>query len=148
METENSGLSPQARTYFLVQGQSIGRLYEILNSNILIHHLRKWFSVCIEISLYLSFIIILLCMVFVRSDIRYYIDLQQYGEVEISYWNNYFEPAVLLIKMVVFLLSIPLLLFAILLGRNRKKNNLMHQAFVEVKKMKEGFDGAVKELKL
>jgi len=52
---------------------------------------------------------------------------------------------IFLIKIIMVLLAFPLLLFAILLGRNRRKNNLIRKAFDEAVQMKQSFDKAISE---
>jgi hypothetical protein len=145
MKTEANEHNHQTRAYFLEQGKSIGRLYDILNSNLFVHHLRKWSALLAEISLYILFFTAFAFIFFYPLVLE-----AQLGEnptVQVRLIIDEFEAAISLFRLVLAILATPVLLFAILLGRNRKKNNLIRQAFNETKKMKEGFDMAVKELK-
>ena len=146
METPNN-LNHQSRTYFLLQGQSISKLNDILNSTIFAHYLRTWFSVIIEIILYLVFIATVILTVMIPTDLSLFI---QKGNFEFTASIQYEDFANLMLGLKIFILiiSLPILAFAILLGRNRKKNNLIRKAFTETQKMKEGFEKAIIELNL
>lgn len=138
----------QVRAYFLRQGASIAKLHSLLDSSLFIHHLKKWLSILIEISLYLLFASIVLGTMFIPTELTEFITLDESTHVGVTLHNKDFDVFVLILKLSLVLISLPILLFAMLLGRNRKKNALLHEAFTEVKKMKEGFDGAVKGLGL
>lgn len=138
----------QVRAYFLQQGASIAKLHSLLDSSLFIHHLKTWLSILIEISLYLLFASILLGTMFIPTELTEFITLDESTRVGVTLRNKDFGVFVLILKLSLVLISLPILLFALLLGRNRKKNALLHEAFTEVKKMKEGFDGAVRDLGL
>lgn len=85
---------------------------------------------------------------FIPTELTEFITLDESTHAGVTLHNKDFDVFVLILKLSLVLISLPILLFAMLLGRNRKKNALLHEAFSEVKKMKEGFDGAVKGLGL
>lgn len=146
METPNN-LNHQSRTYFLLQGQSISKLNDILNSTIFAHYLRTWFSVIIEIILYLVFIATVILTVMIPTDLSLFIQKENFKFTASIQYED-FANLMLGLKIFILLISLPILAFAILLGRNRKKNNLIRKAFTETQKMKEGFEKAIKELNL
>lgn len=119
METPDQNLSQQARAYFLQQGAGINKLTEILNSNVFIHHLNRWWSFLLEFALYLTFLIGLICLCGVAGKEGFIFGL----------------------------VSLPSPFIAMLLRRNRKRAKLIHQAAQEIEKMKLEFDNAVKNLK-
>lgn len=140
MLSNEDNLNSQNRAYFAQQGQSIANLYAILNSSTLVHHLRKWLSVLLEIILYLSFIFILIGVIAIPTELKYFFELDEYNRLGISIRNADFEIFMIALKFIIALISLPMLLLAILLGRNRKKNELIRQAFEEVMKMKTRID--------
>lgn len=134
METNDNGLNQQARAYFLEQGRSIIKLYEILNSNLFTHHLKKWTSIVLELVFILVFLFGLIFIVWLQ--------------IEKQNKTNNEQAIITLIQALLAFISVPSPFFAFLLKHNRKKNALIHQAFTEIKKMKSGFDAAVKGLGL
>lgn len=148
METpQQPDLNMQARAYFLQQGQRIARLNDLLNSNIITHHIGKVFSVLLEITLYLLFVILVIYALSLPTAIEGSYD-DGYNAVGGSYTNKDIIAVIIVVKFLLIILSLPLLIIARLLGRNRRKNSLIYQASVEANKMKEEFDKAVRELKL
>lgn len=140
METGNNNLNSEAKAYFLQQGQSINKLNDILDSNILSHYLGKWFSIILEIALYILFIVILVSVFQIPNRIP----IDDKNEL----YNKDFADIIFLIQVICSILSLPILLFANLLGRNRKKNTLIRKAYEESALMKERFDLASKSLNL
>ncbi|MBI3521101.1 MAG: hypothetical protein HY062_17305 [Bacteroidetes bacterium] len=146
METEQQNpqqpqhLNLAVRTYFLQQGKHIARLNDILDSNILTHYLGKWLSVLIELILYALFVGIIICL----FQIPHNIPLDDNNEL----YNKDVANIILCLQLACAILSLPILAFAILLGRNRKKNTLIRQAYEESLAMKHKFDEAVKTLNL
>ena len=137
----------QVRAYFLQQGASIAKLKQILDSNLFVHHLHKWSSILMELLLHTCFVLCFILILAIPTSFKFQImDLPIL--IELTPTHTELLALVVIIKLILILFTSPLLLFAVLLGRNRKKNALIHEAFAEVKKMKEGFDGAVKGLGL
>ena len=133
-----------AKVYFLQQGQSISKLHGILNSNILMHHLRRWLSVVIEVFMYLFFLVMLIFAIVLPLQIP--VNLNENTSVLFS--AEEITEVLLILKFVTVVLSLPILAFALLLSRNRKKNNLIRKAFEETEKMRIAFETALKDLDL
>ena len=144
--SQNNSTNPDLRAYFLQQGKSISILHDILSSNVFVHYLKKWFSILVELSLYFLF----LCLFFVSLYLPMFMNTVIYNNgktsISLEVWNEQISPMLFMVSALIILISLPILLFAILLHRNRKKNKLIHEAFTEVAKMKRSFDGAVKDL--
>ncbi len=143
--TSTPNNTPQfSQTYFLNQGKSIQRLHHILSSTVFIYQLKKWSSILLEISLYLFFasaLIFILWPVDFSAEVR----LSHEESLELAYHNSSAHLQLIYFKLALFLALIPVLLLAVILGRNRKKNHLIREAFEEVKKMKEGFEEVLRE---
>ena len=131
MENYTDVINHQVRSYFLQQGKSITLLYNILDSNIFIHHVKKWLSFIIEAVMYL-FVVGAIAIVVFAPD--FFLD------------EN--ENLMLLLKCTIIFLALPTLAFARLLASSRKKNELVRNAYMETVKMKEEFERAVLELNL
>lgn len=157
-ENESARLSNEARSYFLQQGKSIGRIYDILDSNIVMHHVKSWFSVLLELLLYGLFVVIIFLIATLPSyvmNLTFAIENELLGEelsrlVKLDYTLEIkaITEAIFYARLVLLLVSIPVLGMAIILRRNRKKRRLMREAFFEVLEMRKNFDYAVKNLKL
>lgn len=131
MEHYYATLSHHARLYFLQQGKSINLLYTILDSNIFIHHVKKWLSLIIEWVMYLLVIAAITVVVYAPD---FFFDAN--------------ENLMILLKSTIICLCLPTFAFARLLASCRKKNELVREAYIETVKMKEGFERAVEELDL
>ncbi|MDX2174406.1 MAG: hypothetical protein SFY56_14990 [Bacteroidota bacterium] len=148
MDSTNKELPLTSKTYFLKQGQSISKLYALINHNVLTHRLKKWFSVLIELILYVLFLLGVSISITIPTNINLFIAGNDDTSLTGTINNEDFYIVMLCIKLVIFLISLPILFFAIVLMRNRKKNNLIHKVFSEVKEMKETFNKALTDLNL
>lgn len=148
METGNNNLNSDAKAYFIQQGQSINKLNDILDSNILSHYIGKWFSYMIELSLYILFSVIVIAVIMIPLTQTITHEINSTTQVTMQIKNDEYIVFILIFKLVCVLISLPILLFAILLGRNRKKNTLIRKAYEESALMKERFDAASKSLNL
>ncbi len=131
MENYSAILNHQVRSYFLQQGKSITLLYTILDSNIFIHHVKKWLSCIIEVIMYL-FVIAAIAIVAFAPD----------------FFLNENENLMIILKSTIIALALPTFAFARLLASSRKKNELVREAYIETVKMKEEFERAIEELDL
>lgn len=139
----------KARTYFLQQGQSIGKLYEILNTGFLIGWFKSSISLIFEGLFYLlGAAFILLAIMLPNALLEFVIQVNQDTELKISVFNEDIRTIILVAQITIGLLCIVPFTFAATLSRNRRKSALIRNAFEEVEIMKEGFDKAVKDLKL
>ncbi|MBL7934176.1 MAG: hypothetical protein JNM51_00020 [Bacteroidia bacterium] len=148
METVKDEFKFDARVYFLQQGQIINNLSDILDTNISTHSLNKWLSILIETVLYILFISILVGLFIIPDDPSFYFEVNNTTQVTAEIHSEEFATLMMCIKLVCNILSLPILAFAILLGRNRKKNDLIKQAYQESMKMKMNFDEILKSMPL
>ena len=132
METGNNNLNSDAKAYFIQQGQSINKLNDILDSNILSHYIGKWFSYMIELSLYILFSVIVIAVIMIPLTQTITHEINSTTQVTMQIKNDEYIVFILIFKLVCVLISLPILLFAILLGRNRKKNTLIRKAYIWV----------------
>ena|SRR6218665_300081 len=144
----NTNVKHEVRSYFLQQGQSINKLYSLLSSNVVAHHLKKWFSVLLEIIFFIVFIALVVWAIAIPTSIGGNIPVSEYESINYSYQNQQLTTMLMYAKAIIIALSLPVLAFALLLGRNRRKNKIIRAAFNEVEKMKAGFDLALKNLEL
>jgi hypothetical protein len=131
MENYSDILNHHVRSYFLQQGKSITLLYNILDSNIFIHHVKKWLSLIIEAITYLFVIGAIAIVAFVPD-----------------FFHDEDENLMIILKSAIIGLMLPTLAFARLLASSRKKNELVREAYMETVKMKEEFERAKEELDL
>jgi hypothetical protein len=148
MENTLDNKANKQRAYFFQQGQSIGKLNDLLNSNIFKHHITKWFSIVLEIGFYLIFLFILFLSILLPTELSYYFSILGDNSLNLSYCNNDITYVFVTIKIFIVLLGLPLFILARLLAINRKKNTLIRAAYIEAEKMKLSFDDAVKTLEL
>lgn len=110
-------------TFFLQQGKSINRLYPLLQSNGVTHGLKNFLSYVLQVFCYLL-----------------------YATIVIDCIGNYFPfdqqlPASA--KLLIAIIALPILLCALLVGVNRRKDALTRAAFNETVEMKKHFDEAM-----
>lgn len=146
METAKQEIKQDARTYFLNQGQAIGKLHGILYTHSFTKHLGKWLSLFLEIVFYLVFLGILCALIIMPTDPYVIFNINHDTELEINLHIEDLSTLILIFKITIAALSLPVLAFAILLGRIRRRNTIISKAFDETVKMKTEFDKAVLEL--
>ena len=139
-------LNAEARAYFLSQGRKISRIHSILSSNILIHYLKRWLSLLLELLCYSLFACILIVVLQIPKNPGVQVVYMNAIKIEIT--SPDIENIVVFLKTLAVIISLALPGLAILLKRNRRKNKLIRQAFSEVEEMKEDFDKALNELRL
>lgn len=139
----------KVRTYFLQQGQSIGRLHDILNSNLLTGTLKRGISILLELVLFVLFLAILLLVIYIPLDpIQIEQALSESTTATATIHNDDVMALMMVIKAALFTVALMPLILMVLMRRNRRKSALIHQAFEEVAQMKQKFDEAVKTLEL
>jgi hypothetical protein len=136
MEKQNKQPTTDMRSYILVQGRSIIRLLDLLNSSLLLHHTRKWISVLLEIGLYLLFLLTLVGSTATSTVFSVSIAKGMKANVEDIL------PVLIVFSVCLLLLAFPALFLALLLRRNRKKSTRIREAFAEVQEMKRKFEEA------
>ncbi len=146
MGATSSNFNQETRVFFLRQNHSIEKLYHLLNSDLFAYQIGKWFSIFIEVILYLFFTALIVMAVMLPVEISTYVNLADSDKLNIKYHNDYFTYCMVVFKAIIPLASLPVFFFALVLGRARKRNDLMQEAFIEVKKMKQNFDGKITDL--
>lgn len=134
----------ELRSYFLQQGQSINKLYANLKSNLFAHGFKSFLSVLLQILCYLLFICCIYIAIILPTDLHgMYRMANGYTEVNVSLQDNRITELMMGIKIVIAVISLPVLACAFLLGKNRRKSARLRNAFTEVELMKQNFDQAV-----
>lgn len=134
------------QTYFLEQGKQIGKLHQILNSKVFMSRLRRLSSLCIELVLYVFFTASLCFILILPAASPQNFSIDDHNSLPMIYHNRDLEVLLIYLKILLLLALLPVLFLAVILGRNRKKNHLVRQALSEVKKMKEGFEEALRRV--
>lgn len=145
--TNNSDFNSQIRVYFKNQSKHLLNLENLLKSNAVKHHLKSWLSLIFEILLYILFGLILIAIFCIPTSLDYYIPVNETNGLNLDYSNSSLSFVLFTLKVLLLLAVTPLILFAILLGRNRRKNKLIREAYIEVTHMKEEHDKALFGLK-
>lgn len=137
------------RAYFLQQGQSIARVYDILNSSILTGYVKRGLSVFFEILLVLVFFALLvICAMIPLDPVQFTQEISESTSVTETFHNEDLMYFMVGLKLFMFLVSLLPLVLMFLLRRNRKKSELIHNAFTEIEVMKGRFEQAVKTLNI
>lgn len=136
-------------TYFLQQGQSISKVYDILNSSILTGYIKRGFSIVVEVLLGGLFFLLIFCSAIIPLDpIQFTKELSDDTLATATIHNEDLMAVMIGVKIFVFVVSLFPLVLLFLLRRNRKKGELIHVAFTEVEVMKKRFDEALKNLNI
>jgi len=109
--------------------QSVDRLDTLLNSNLFKHQLKRGLSLVLECLFYLLFLVGLIAIVL----LPFLVD----GLVEGNTDSDKSLRFSVIGQLVLAFFVVPAPFFALLLRRNRKKNELIRKAFEEVSKMRE-----------
>jgi hypothetical protein len=147
-EPKTNPLSVQVRHYFLDQGQKIGQLYQLLDRGYYRAYLSRAIYWLIEIILYGVFIMGIVAIFRIHSEITTHIYIDGKNSVGISYTNDDLTDFILFLRLVLFAFSTLPLLLARAIRRSRKKTQAIQASFKIIEEMKENFDKAVKDLKL
>ena len=144
------GTSSPLHAFFIQQGQHINRLYEELRSNTFAFGLKVVFSVILQIACYLLFAFGIYLAIMIPTDLPSL--LRMMGE-DSHLWDLTVSIPVLTdflvgIKIILALISLPVLICALLLGRNRRKSMRVRRAFNETELMKKNYDTALQQMKL
>lgn len=132
------------RSYFLQQGQSIIKIYSILQSNIVAYGFKAFLSVVLQIFCYLLFAFAIYVALSIPSDLPG-LAAELSGKkmlAYIPYENEDITNFLLGIRILIAVISLPVLICAFLLGKNRRKSARIRKAFNEAELMKTNFDQA------
>lgn len=135
---------------FLVeQSQSIQRLHETLQSNIVAYGLQVFLSVLFQIACYLIFVFAIYLAIMIPTDLPSLLDMMGEGNrvIDISLTIPALTDFLLGVKVILALVSLPVLICAFLLGRNRRRARRMRRAFEELEVLKRSHDQMLNTIK-
>lgn len=133
------------RSYFLQQGQSILKLLDILQSNILAYGFKAFLSVVLQIFCYLLFAYAIYVALMIPSDLpALNLEFKPDFDVTVVPKIEKVTSFLLSIRILIAVMSLPILICAFLLGKNRRKSVKIRRAFNEAETMKTNFDQATK----
>lgn len=136
------------RSYFLQQGQGITRLYELLRSNIVAFGFKAFLSIVFQIFCYLLFAFAIYLAISIPTDLPGIILLLDENiSVEFIPRIEGLADIFFAFKIIIAVMAIPILVCALLLGRNRRKSALIRKSFNETELMKQNFEQALKEFR-
>jgi hypothetical protein len=135
------------RSYFMIQGQSINKCHNMLRSAIIVRGFKFFISVLLEIFMYLIFIAAILLIILLPSDLTIQEHINENATLKLVYENDAIAGLMMSIKLAIFLVSLPVLLCAMLLRRNRRKSSLIARAAEVTGEMKEKFDEALQSFR-
>ncbi len=113
------------KNYLRQQELQVEKLHIILRSNVFIYHFKRWSSMLLEALLYVSIVSVYTLLLNLHTVMR----VSQGFNSSTAEWAEKIQYSVLLFHVVFFMVSIPLLLIALTLRSNRKKNQVIHEAF-------------------
>lgn len=125
---------------FLVeQSHSIQRLHEALQSNVVAHGLNAFLSVVFQLICYGIFAFTIYLAIMIPTDLPSLLDMM--GEshnrvIDITVSIPPLTDFLLGVKVILALVSLPVLICAFLLGRNRRRAARMRRAFEELETLK------------
>lgn len=136
------------QNYILYQGQQINRLHGILQSSAIVRGFKTFLSVLLEILMYLLFLAAIVLLIMIPTDPLVFSEqLNNTTSISGSIHSDEIAGVMTLIKVMIFLISLPILFCAILLRRNRKKSALIDRAFAETDNLKKGFEQAMQHFR-
>jgi hypothetical protein len=142
-----NSLSVQARHYFLDQGQKISQLQQLLDRGYLRAYLSRAVYWLAEIALYALFVIALISIYSIPTDLTQHIRIDNSNSVDVKFTNKELAEFISFLKLVFFILSLMPLILARVIRNARKKTKAIQASFEVVEEMKTNFDKALKELK-
>jgi hypothetical protein len=142
-----NALSVQARHYFLDQGQKISQLHQLLDRGYLRAYLSRAVYWLAEIALYALFVIALISIYSIPTDLTQHIRIDNSNSVDVKFTNKELAEFISFLKLVFFILSLMPLILARVIRNARKKTMAIQASFKLVEEMKGSFDKALKELK-
>jgi len=137
------------RFYIIQQGQSINNLNNTLRSSASARGFKSVLSVLMEIVLYLLFIgVIILIFAIPSEPFMFSHEIGGNSSLQAGIHAGEITQMIIALKISLFIISLPLLLCAIILRRNRRKGNLIARAHGETERMKMEFERVFHGLKL
>jgi hypothetical protein len=137
------------RHYIIQQGQAINQLNAMLDSSVVMRGFKAVFSVLLEIVLYLLFAAVIVLIVLIPTDP--FVVTQEFGrnaELSAGFHSSEVTALMVALKIALFILSLPVLLGAMLLRRNRRKSFLIGEAAEKTAGMKAEYEKMFYGMKL
>jgi hypothetical protein len=138
------------RTLILQQQQHINRLHEELHSNTFAFGLKVFLSVVLQIACYLLFAFVIYFAIIIPSDFPSLMEMMREGRnpaIDLTLNIPALNEFLLGIKITLATISLPVLICALLLGRNRRKSRRIRRAFQELETMKKNFEAGIQGVK-
>lgn len=129
------------RMYILQQGQAINQLNSILESSSVVRGFKAVISVLLEMVLYLLFIGVIVLIILIPSDP--FVMTHEFGrnsELTAGFHSDEITGMIIALKVALFVLSLPVLLGALLLRRNRRKSFLIGSAAQKTADLKTNYE--------
>lgn len=144
----NTVIDHSVRSYFLQQGQSIIKLYDLLQSNIVAYGFKAFLSVVLQLFCYIAFAFAIYFVIVLPDDLPGVILMMDENiSVKLVPDIKLFREFIMTLKIIIAVISLPVLICAFLLGRNRRKSVRIRRCFNETEQMKSNFDQAMKNFR-
>ncbi|MEO5645309.1 MAG: hypothetical protein ABIQ40_03580 [Bacteroidia bacterium] len=134
--------------YFLQQGQSITKLHELLRSNIVAYGFKAFLSVVFQLFCYLLFALaIYVAIMFPTNLPGLVLLLDKNVSIEFIPHVKELTDFFIALKIIIGIMAIPILVCALLTGRNRRKSARIRKSFNETEMMMKNFELALRQFK-
>ncbi len=150
MTTAPPPADAKLHTLVLQQQQHINRLHEELHSNAFAFGLKVFLSVMLQIVCYLLFAFAIYFAIIIPSDFPSLMDMmreERSAAIDLTLNIPALNEFLLGIKITLATISLPVLICAMLLGRNRRKSMRIRRAFQELEMMKKNFEAGIKDVR-
>lgn len=148
--SQNTGSTPNPsreaalQSFLAQQGMYINKLQQTLQSNAIVSGFKAFVSGFLELLMYLMFAGALVVAIFIPTDpVSYTQHIDETSSFNANYHSDEITGIMITIKIAIVVLAIPLLFCAVLLRRNRSKNQLIGQAYAETKTMRQMHEQAI-----
>jgi hypothetical protein len=139
-----------AMRYFIIQqGHSNSNLNNLLRPGVTGRAFKSVLSVIMEIVMYLLFVAVIAIIFMIPSEpFMFSHDIGGNSSLHAGIHADEITKIVLGLKIILFIVSLPLLFCAIVLRKNRMKGNLIVRAFGETERMRLEYEKAFQGLRL
>lgn len=137
------------RSYVYHQAHGIQRLQTQLAPGASARGFKTVLSVLFEIVLYLMFIAAIVLIVLIPSDpLSFSAPIDNSTDFTAGIHSDEIAAMMFVVKLLIFILAIPLLICAIVLRRNRRKGSAIAEAYSEVTAMRKSFEQLVGQYRI
>lgn len=147
--TPGANTTPVAYQYLVEQGQAISRLHDTLLSNIVVYGMNYFFSVILQILCYLLFAFMIYLVIAIPSDVEVLKETFNDGKTTITANLATEDLSIffLSLRIILAIVSLPVLICAFLLGRNRRRAAKMRKAFEEASVLKKSYERMLRAMR-